>query len=293
MRIKKIHITGFGIHEDASWQLDADMRVFFGLNERGKTTIAKFIEFILYGEDALGGRKAINTYEPVGRAVHGGFLEVESCGRALTIARAFGKKNSLTVTDESGNSVPPAEFETMLKHNVTRDNFAGVFSMDVDDLAAAPDNGDALGNIFFDTLGGGAGVSAQAARDSIRDIKNKIYELNKISQKGRRMFDLKEQIGVLRAEIDAAKSKATEYEHTVRQRDDVKHRRQQFDENLAGVLDDLRKKTTVISLMENYELYVAARTARDASASVSDFPQDGMLKLERLQDDIHEKEKAL
>lgn len=293
MRIKKIHITGFGIHENATWQSGAGMSVFFGLNERGKTTIAKFIEFILYGEDALGGRKAANTYEPVGRAVHGGFLEVESCGRALTIARAFGKKNSLTVTDESGNSVPPAEFETTLRHHVSRDNFAGVFSMDVDDLAAAPDNGDALGGIFFDTLGGGAGVSAQAARDRIRTIKNSIYTPNRKSQTGNRMFDLMQRLDELRREIDAAKSKASEYERLVRERDDILRRRELHEGELESATSRLRENKALLSLLPHYQEYTAALAARDAAATVKDFPADGLHRLNAFEEDLQENEKII
>ena len=49
MRIDKINITEFGALKDRSFSLKDGINVFEGRNESGKSTIAAFIRFMLYG----------------------------------------------------------------------------------------------------------------------------------------------------------------------------------------------------------------------------------------------------
>ena len=51
MRIKKIHITGFGRFRDFTLELSDGINVITGPNEAGKSTIHLFIRSLLYGAD--------------------------------------------------------------------------------------------------------------------------------------------------------------------------------------------------------------------------------------------------
>jgi DNA repair exonuclease SbcCD ATPase subunit len=53
MIIQKIHINSFGPAIERDYNLESGINVVEGKNESGKTTIAMFIKFVLYG---LGGR---------------------------------------------------------------------------------------------------------------------------------------------------------------------------------------------------------------------------------------------
>ena len=49
MRIKSVHIDGFGKWVDQDFSLAANPQVIYGENEAGKTTLAVFIRSILFG----------------------------------------------------------------------------------------------------------------------------------------------------------------------------------------------------------------------------------------------------
>ena len=49
MYIEKIHIDTFGKLRDVDIELDCGMNIFEGPNESGKSTVAQFIKFVLYG----------------------------------------------------------------------------------------------------------------------------------------------------------------------------------------------------------------------------------------------------
>lgn len=48
MKLLKLHIYGFGKHENIEIDLNNGINVFFGENEAGKTTIQQFILHILF-----------------------------------------------------------------------------------------------------------------------------------------------------------------------------------------------------------------------------------------------------
>ena len=49
MTIEKIHIKSFGMITDMSLDFSDDINVFVGRNEAGKSTVAAFIKYMLYG----------------------------------------------------------------------------------------------------------------------------------------------------------------------------------------------------------------------------------------------------
>ena len=49
MKIEKLNIYGFGKHENVTIDFGPGIKVLYGLNEAGKTTIQQFILHILFG----------------------------------------------------------------------------------------------------------------------------------------------------------------------------------------------------------------------------------------------------
>ena len=115
MRILSCHITGFGKFVNRAFDLSAPIVVCKQENGWGKTTIADFIECMLYGMD--NGRKASlsqnlrTKYEPWSGARYGGALIIEENGKTYRIERTFGKTPSAdTVNIYDGNNMACYDF---------------------------------------------------------------------------------------------------------------------------------------------------------------------------------------
>lgn len=94
MRIKKLHIYGFGQHTNRVIELDRGMTLLYGLNEAGKTTIYEFILQILFGFPQKN--HVLKSYEPKNGGAFGGQLEIEDSEYgSYTIERVSGKAGGI------------------------------------------------------------------------------------------------------------------------------------------------------------------------------------------------------
>ena len=74
MKIESLHIDGFGVWSDKTWEpLAPGLNVFHGPNETGKSTLMAFIRSVLFGLDRRGQTR---RYEPLNGGTHGGWLDV-------------------------------------------------------------------------------------------------------------------------------------------------------------------------------------------------------------------------
>lgn len=111
MRILSCQIIGFGKFLSREFVFSAPLTCFKEENGWGKSTLADFIECMLYGMD--GGRsKSVSEnmrmkYQPLFSGAYGGVMLVESRGRRYRIERAFGKT-------PSGDSVKVYDSNNML-----------------------------------------------------------------------------------------------------------------------------------------------------------------------------------
>ena len=60
MIIQKIHINSFGPAVERDYNLSSGINVLEGKNESGKTTIAMFIKFVLYGLSGRAGEGGLS-----------------------------------------------------------------------------------------------------------------------------------------------------------------------------------------------------------------------------------------
>ena len=107
MRIDKIHIDSFMGKNDFTLEFTGGINVIRGDNESGKSSVAEFIKFMLYGASARGVDGEISErqrYLSFGKSSFGGQMELRTSGgryridRSLNLA-ANGFRESLSVTD--------------------------------------------------------------------------------------------------------------------------------------------------------------------------------------------------
>lgn len=139
MKIKSIHIDGFGKWVDQDFKISSNPQVIFGNNEAGKTTLAVFIRSILFGFANAKGKNRYQQYKPRHSAAYGGSLLVEVAGQEYRIQRHQGKAGGkVTVTDQAGHQFGAAKLEDLLG-NVNQELYQAVFGFSQADLAAVDD----------------------------------------------------------------------------------------------------------------------------------------------------------
>ena len=107
MKIEKIHIDSFMGKKDFTLEFSSGINIIRGDNESGKSTVAEFIKFMLYGASSRqsGGEMSERVkYLTFGESTFGGQMEL-SCAkgrfridRALTSTQS-GFRESLSITD--------------------------------------------------------------------------------------------------------------------------------------------------------------------------------------------------
>ena len=127
MRIEKLHIYGFGKHENVQIDLALGMNVFYGENEAGKSTIQQFILHILFGFPQKNAQ--LLRYEPKSGASYGGRIQLidKRLGRVV-IERVKGKASGdVTLYFEDGTRGGEKELESLL-YSYKRIDFEAIFS---------------------------------------------------------------------------------------------------------------------------------------------------------------------
>ena len=121
MKIKKIHIDGFGKLHDLDIELGDGINVFCGQNEAGKSTLHMFIRSVLYGASnkrRLGARSIYERMRPwKNPEVYRGRMEIEFERQRYMIERDFNKAPDDLVIMElaKGVSGPVKEPEELIK----------------------------------------------------------------------------------------------------------------------------------------------------------------------------------
>lgn len=95
MKLLSCYIAGFGKFKDVKFDLSKDLVVIKADNGWGKTTLAAFIESMLFGMDAARAKSpqasARVRYQPFSGGAFGGVLEVLISGKTYRIERTFSQ----------------------------------------------------------------------------------------------------------------------------------------------------------------------------------------------------------
>ena len=209
MIIQKIKIKAFGGLYDYSLYFGEKMNIIEGSNEAGKTTIASFIVYMLYGMDK--SEKALrHSWDG---SASGGSMTVVSCGKSYRIEReSSAKSDSVSIYDvESGEKVkfeksPGEHFLSMPRDLFVRSAYVGQASgsaIDGSDISTS------IENLMFSA---DEKVNTGRALKKLDTARTSLLHKN---GKGGRIYELSEEIDELRARLRDASddsSKAAEIE---------------------------------------------------------------------------------
>jgi uncharacterized protein YhaN len=166
MKIENIHIDGFGVWNEKTWEpLSPGLNVFHGPNETGKSTLMAFVRSILFGFDRRGSAR---RYDPLNGGIHGGWLDVRVQDRPIRIERKSGRHVRGTATIYDGDVMgSESELEALLG-GTTRTLYHNVFAFGLEELEqfhTLQDN-----EVAQHITGAGLGIGASKWTGVQRDI---------------------------------------------------------------------------------------------------------------------------
>lgn len=128
MKIKHVHIDGFGKWHDQDFDLTDNPTLIYGHNEAGKTTLANFILSVLFGFADGRGKNRYLQYQPKNGSSYGGSLTVDHQGQTYRIQRVKGTGGGkVTITDVNGHR-KPADFLRELVGPLDRELYRAIYS---------------------------------------------------------------------------------------------------------------------------------------------------------------------
>ena len=183
MHIDELYLRDFGKFHDTHIYMDDDIKVFYGENEYGKSTIYAFIKAMLFGLQRGRGRAAASDeytrYKPWdGSGGYSGIMRFTCGNRHFVLERNFNtyeKSVSLVCADDGEElSVEDGDLE-MLLGGLTRQSFENTIA--IGQLMAKPDTSlaEELQNcaaVYYDT--GSDRVDLSGAIETLREKKKKI-----------------------------------------------------------------------------------------------------------------------
>ncbi len=121
MKLLKLHIYGFGKHENVQIDLQKGINIFYGENEAGKSTIQQFILHILFGFPQRNSQ--LLRYEPKNGAAYGGkIILLDRDGMKVEVERVRGKASGdVTLYFENGARGGERELQALLTSNSRQD----------------------------------------------------------------------------------------------------------------------------------------------------------------------------
>lgn len=208
MIIERIEIESFASHKDLRLELADGVNLIEGTNESGKSSIADFIKYMLYGVGAkasdghLAERKRVMNFNDSHIA---GAMRVRAGGRTLRISRNTAVsgtvresvRTSISIIDEaSGEDIYDGREPGEMLLGIPEDLFsASVYLSQRSPKIAGASINESISNILFS---GDERMSAEKAQERIEQAR---IPLSHKHGKVGRIYDIREELDSLRTRL--------------------------------------------------------------------------------------------
>lgn len=292
MKISDIHIDGFGVWHDRTWEgLSPAVNVFYGPNEAGKTTLMSFVRSVLFGFER---RTHPRRYEPVNGGNHGGFLDIVTHERDWRIRREAGRHVRGNVElelrgDDPSAPDPATDSESQLEQllgGTTRTLYHNVFAFGLEELEhfRTLEESEVASHISGAGMGFGAKRWSQVWKD-LEERRSRLFlprGQNTVLNKAFR------ELETVRAELDLRDGEPEEYL-------DALEAREQLNAEVAATEEEVRILAARIGhyrKLREAEPYRRRRQELEAALQeleeIDRFPEGGVNRLNLLFDQRHE-----
>lgn len=189
MKINKINILAFGKLKDKEITFSDNLNIIYGRNESGKSTVAAFIEAMLYSFPARD--KDRGKYFPWDKSMPQGIMTITHNGKCTDIYRSFGtspKYDTLEIT-------PPVSLDEIIPKN--RDTYRkSIFCSEgkASDFEKTDEMERKIANIMAT---GDENLSASTAIELLREKRKEFVKRGSLG----RLYEIKETITRLENEL--------------------------------------------------------------------------------------------
>lgn len=291
MKIRDIHIDGFGMFEDYSLTgLRPGINLLVGDNETGKSTLMKFIRYTLFGYPTGPGSLS-RRMPPFRGGTHGGRITVEVNGEPFVFERkATANEGDLQVTRLTTDEpiVSPA---ASLLGNASRDLFENVYAFSLEELVGLDSlKSSGVEDRIFSI---GMGLGRRSIGEISASLESSADRIYKASGRVHAVSEILKEIARLDEEIAAIQAKLPEYKGLADEIGDMEASIADSDEEIAR----LRVKAKAVEqLLQCHESYVRIARAREELAALpdpEDLPDDIEARFRGLTSDLDEKSERL
>ena len=275
MIIKSIEAENFGKLEKLNMEFKPGINVITGDNESGKSSVTRFIRYMLYGFTSRAGDISKNDkkkYSPWSSLDIKGEMKIETEKGSFTLRREqLSKTAPFCILDESGSPVYPGL--------PAGDAFLGVDAETYDKTAMI-----SAGDVFFsepETLSGAIKnmvFSADSEIDSdsvLKKLENAKKEILGKTQKSGILYELRNEKTRLEQRKKESLEKRNELAEIKTHLDRTKKR---IEENL-GILDGLKKERNNLRAKYAYEKRERIEKARKSAEKAKKAYEDKNLQM--------------
>lgn len=296
MKIRDIHIDGFGIWHDRTWEgLSEGVNVFHGPNEAGKTTLMSFVRSILFGFER---RSHPRRYEPQNGGEYGGSLSVTTRdGGQVRIRRGGGKHVRGSVALDSGGAGdelagrdPERVLEDLLG-GTTRTLYHNVFAFGLEELEhfRTLEESEVASHIS----GAGMGVGARRWSRVWKDLDDRRGSLYLPRGQNAVLNRSLRELEAVREELDATASQPEEYFEVLGRREELAGEILEIERAVAGLGASIAHHRKEREAEPHRKRRRELAEALDALEKVERFPAGGAERLNVLFDRRRELEEEI
>ncbi|MFD1707320.1 AAA family ATPase [Siminovitchia sediminis] len=283
MKLKQIHLYGYGKLHNIVFDNLSDLQVFYGENEAGKSTVMSFVHSILFGFPAQ--QQSELRYEPKTHSAYGGKLvfQTERFGEVI-IERVKGRASG-DVTILLGNGpVDESEFLPKFLNGADKTMFRRIFSFDLDGLQE-------IHRLKEEDIGKYLVAAGTIGTDDLLKIEKELQkDLHQLFKPGGRKPVLNDHLKQLRnqeQQLKKAKQQYVLYESLLSEAQEVTSRVDQSKSRLEEINDRLDH---LKELLNKWPLITEKEQLDNRYSKVKsiEFPADGLRRLETYEERLTE-----
>jgi len=278
MRLKELHIDGFGAFNDyALADLQPGINILFGDNEAGKTTLLQFIRFTLFGYP----RSLEQRLAPFHGGSHGGRIKsLLTDGTEVIFERTAGYPGNIQLHTTGTTSDHPQDWFRLLGH-ASNDLFENVYAFSLDELIDLESlNRSGVEDKIFSVGLGLKNISINDIEQSLVSQMEAIYIPRGSKQRA---------IGLLR-EMETHGREISDIQLHLPQYQELSQNIDRIEKTLQKVKEGLSEQESRHDTLNGYsKCYQSFVIIRDIDRELStlpekqEYPEDGLTRLEQIE----------
>ena len=289
MKIRNVAIEQFGVWKGLQLPLKrTGLSVFYGPNEAGKTTLMRFLQWMLYNgpADVAGPVQFLPGNGWSSRRIGlVGSLDIESDCEPLTISRVCAGPNEQSVTLHHDHQVLPSEdLAVRILHGIPESTFSRVFCLGLHELQelATLEAEEVADYVYHASLG----PEGQRLLDLTRRIQDDRESLIGNSCGPGTLVQILKRRDQLNVDLQNEQERLQRHERLWNERCRQEDAIASLEERQAGIRSQLRGHEHLNRVWRPWVRLQESEEEYNSLSAVTEFPRDGLSRLDDIDAEI-------